>query len=251
MVDSSNLKEIEDTIKLYGKIIKEWCRINYRLRPEISVTDHSSFPFVPTSNYYENCLFVHSLQLFPGTKLEPGNIHYVFLNMVVNDMIKLWSNDLQLANADINGYIDELIRSKLITRPGLRMGFFCLLVASKVRLNYFLIEEIEISKILSPQLPYDDYQKRSLLELSYSEDRLRLGLILANELGRWGGENMTIDNCIGWLEDILPALDWSIDLDDPGKCYQSTELSVLLCCLIHYPLPNSDDSTSSTDSLDY
>jgi hypothetical protein len=132
----------------------------------------------------EAFLFQHQMQL-PLDFVENMLLVEYLNHRIYNLMIFLWSKMAAQASHEYSNYPDFLIRRVLITGCPVGFGYFCLLVAKYVDWNDVLLVELEASKNLCPILPFRRDEKKLLIEITETENRLRLALLLAMEIGRF------------------------------------------------------------------
>lgn len=119
--------------------------------------------------------FLNKVETFSTEEL-----YEIFCDYLANGIYRTWQDKL----SDYDGYLDLIIREVLLTPPGEGISYLCLSVAGEVYLTDPMRSEIDISKRLSPILPFREDELRALLEISRTEDRLRFGLMMSHTIGK-------------------------------------------------------------------
>jgi hypothetical protein len=109
--------------------------------------------------------------------------HVTMIKSIIYAMCYLWGGIIKNANFDTSGYLDSLIRTRLMMPPDYGIGYLCLMIASQVKLSQDMLIEIESSRDLTPELSYTPDELAILKRIVRKEIRLRLALCIARELG--------------------------------------------------------------------
>jgi hypothetical protein len=72
----------------------------------------------------------------------------------------------------------------MMTPPGSGIGYLCLSLASTTPITETILDEIDISRKFSPELPFTPEESNELMKMMKKETRLRLALVLATAFGR-------------------------------------------------------------------
>jgi hypothetical protein len=192
-------KDFIDAIKMYADIFCEWIQINdsfyYMIISDITCYTVHGWPESVIKSDPKRCAIETKLVArtiekalnisgYNKEKLKEIHAYETFIYFIIRFMNNLWSDFIREANSVTSGYIDKLIKTYLIHPPGSGISYLCLKIASKVKLTEDIINEIECSRDLTPNLPFTSEDLKSLLEVSKKEMRLRLALCLAQELGQ-------------------------------------------------------------------
>lgn len=186
-------EEIIKSVQLHANKLKSLININYNFHTIImedkTIYTNSDWPSLDIiENKLVNRTFQRFYEIFGiiinKKDINTHNIYESFVEMILHLMNCSWSKYIQESELDTSGYLDYVMRSSLIYPPGIGFSFLCLKIAATVELNPVMIEEIEISRLLNPKLPFSLDDEKSLLLVVTKEDRLRLAMCLANEVGR-------------------------------------------------------------------
>ena len=154
-------KSVVRHIILYGNIIKHWSSSNpYILLSLDQQMLYQGFPH--TINLFIEKGLLARLFSLGKEKVGIDDLHHIFVTILYENMAYIWKEDFKLANFDTSGYIDNLIRSRLVTEAGVGIGFFCLQIAKYVTMTPVIQEEIETSKIVVPLLPFSSTEYQAL-----------------------------------------------------------------------------------------
>lgn len=209
-----------EQIKLYSRIIEHW----------FIVTDGTvCFPHL--ANYSTEVEFFNKLCSL-NDYITDDLIYFTFIDFICNNMLRIWHKEIRLAKCHMNEHVDQLIRSRLMTPPGTGIGCFCLEIAKTVYATESIWEEIELSKLLIPVLPYT---KGELKVLQATEDQIRLGLLLTLQIGKFCHQkriHITVNKLRKNLRKILGRANWNFQTE-VVDCHRDTEIWLLVECLLN------------------
>lgn len=185
--------EFVEQVKIYASMFKDWVQINPILK-NLFYQKHFFFPvkdWINPDNDLEILLVNLTIQEFfkeYGVQSDRNifksvHIYTIVVHCSIQVMQHLWGNIIQKSNFDTSGYIDHLIRSKLIVPPGYGIGFLSLMIASQVELTHNMLMQIETSRDMTPNLNFLPNDLIILNKICRTEQRLRLALCIAQELG--------------------------------------------------------------------
>lgn len=97
---------------------------------------------------------------------------------------ELWSDKFRRSRQVGSSYLDSVVRRVVATPPGIGIGYLSLQLASTAPITDMMLDEIDISRKFTPELPLRSEEYRELLRTVGSETRLRLALIVVNAWGR-------------------------------------------------------------------
>lgn len=96
----------------------------------------------------------------------------------------LWEDKLRLSRLYSSTHLDNLVRQVVSTPPGPGIGYLSLILGSIIPLSDAMVNEIDISRKFSPELPFSPEETRDLMKITRKETRLRFALVIANAFGR-------------------------------------------------------------------
>lgn len=183
-------------IRKYSRILYEWTRDNLTHdfleaamgpEPEYQVSD---WPL--DTDDYELGLLQHRfvadtferLGQFNESYLNEDHADETFAIYLARAAARLWAEKLRLSRLYSSTHFDDLVRSVIATPPGPGIGYLCLSLASTTPINDTILNEIDISRKFSPELPFTREESAELMKMMKKETRLRLALVLATAFGR-------------------------------------------------------------------
>lgn len=180
-----------DGIQNYSKIFKDWIKTNSIFFTIITsdYTDYDVENWPDPEDIIEIKLVNRALQKFymiDRNDLSENHAYESFIEFIVQFIDYFWGDFIRESLLETSGYLDNLIRKSLIHPLGIGIGYLCLKIANQVEISSEILEEIEISRILMPDLPFTSEEKRALLSIAKREIRLRLALCLAHEIAQAG-----------------------------------------------------------------
>lgn len=99
-------------------------------------------------------------------------------------MLSSWLCPIERARFDTAGYLDSIIRERLLNQPGYGICYMFLVVAKIVNLNEKLTELIEEYASFQEFLNFKEDELKGLLLICGSRKRLRLAILLSHEFGK-------------------------------------------------------------------
>lgn len=136
-------------------------------------------------------------------ELKAKHAFFAFIYIIYKIILLKWYNIIHESKLLKNSYSDLLIRSRIMGPLNFGIGYFSLLVAKNVQLNSTLRLHIDVSRDLSPELPYTSDEKRDLIKIAGSENHLRLALLIAQEFSHNKNMHLTLDNTQSGLFNYL------------------------------------------------
>jgi len=241
----------EPCLNLFDRIVEK----KYRWKPY-------DFPFTCNDEIeyglfglilYSHAIFSEA-DIYHDQPLSLIHLYHAFVYFIYRIVLLEWKEFASDANFDTNGYIDLLVREKVMRPPGLGIGYLSLLIAQNIELNSKLLSEIEISRELTPILPYKKNDKADLIKIAGSEDRLRLALLLTRELGLICHKSSVNLTTLDFCDTLWQFLNYNgtIELDIFTECIFQFEkcLSLWGSCSPQQELDSELESLSNLLSME-
>jgi hypothetical protein len=162
-------------------------------------------------------------------KLNEFHAYDIFCRCISNAADNLWSHYFSATNTNDGRCLDNMLRERLFTAPGEGICYLCLLLASEIPITATFEEEIELSRELCPVLPFPDHLQNTLLKIVGKEQRLRLAMCLAQNLGRSCNKLKLKLEANHFKSHFLDLLRELTSIDDHQSVFD--ELNVIIECL--------------------
>lgn len=129
--------------------------------------------------------------------------------------VVLWAEELKLASTSSSE--EAIMRRVLSSPPGEGVCSLCLYIAQDILMVKELVDEIEISRALTPRLPFTEEETATLMKIVKRESRLRLALCLAFSLGRLSSEFDVVLNIHDLEYGLYLIIGSYVASNDPAK----------------------------------
>jgi len=108
------------------------------------------------------------------------NVMYMIVKAI--GAVRMWKDEIKGGLEEKNGYIDSVVRETVMNRPGWGVGYMSVMIARGVRMSERMREEIEVTRVMNPEVRIE--MKGEMRRICGGEGRMRLALIIANEIGK-------------------------------------------------------------------
>lgn len=195
MYNITYTSEFITAISRFSKTLYEWTLTPLSVDFLEAIIQHPDKPNMmtwtsdnpnPELAAFEERMFSDTISRTKGYYLSIEDAEDTFSCYLGTAALILWNSKMQFISRT-NSPVDNIVRKYISASLGEGVGYLCLLVAKEAIMVERFLNEIELSRSLTPKLPFSSSELeilRTAVGEKIGDTRIRLTMILALSLGR-------------------------------------------------------------------